>query len=121
MRMAFEISRVLSIVAFLWYGIQLMAFGAMEEDFQRYGLSSYRKTVGTLEVAGALGLIAGYFAAPIGTFAAAGLSIVMCAGLLVRLQFNDPWSYSIPAFILMLMNIFIGYVSFSSSSTPPPS
>lgn len=107
MQTAFEIARALSAAAFLFYGIACLAAPRMEAEFKRYGLTRFRRLVGVLECLGALGLLAGYFNRPILILAAAGLALMMLAGIATRARIGDSLVQALPAIVLLVLNAFV--------------
>lgn len=104
---AFEISRAVSMALFLFYGISCLFSRHMEAEFERYGLSSLRKLTGALEVAGAVGLLAGYFVPVLLVAASAGLALLMLLGIATRIRIRDPlWAMS-PAIVLFVLNVYV--------------
>lgn len=79
----------------------------MKRDFERFGLSRLRTLTGTLEALGALGLIAGQFLPPLVPLSAGGLALLMMAGIVARVRVLDSLSQTVPALVLMCMNLFI--------------
>ena len=79
----------------------------MVAEFERYRLAGFRSLTGVLQVAGSLGLLAGYFYLPLLLLSAGGLAVMMVLGMLVRLRIRDPLFAAIPAFALFTLNIFI--------------
>jgi uncharacterized membrane protein YphA (DoxX/SURF4 family) len=103
----YQTLKVVSIVAFLFYGLSVLFTDAMKTEFERYGLPGLRKLTGLLEVAGALGLIAGYFVPGLTVAASAGLSLLMAAGLVVRFRSGDSLPEALQAGGMLLINLFI--------------
>ncbi|MER5218667.1 DoxX family protein [Streptomyces sp. NPDC002838] len=58
--------------------------------------------VGTLEVAGAVGLVLGLASAPLGVAAAIGLALLMTVAAVVHLRHGDPPARALPAAVLAL-------------------
>lgn len=83
----------------------------MKAEFVRYGLAKFRVLTGSLEIIGALGLLAGLFFLPILIIAAAGLSLLMLLGFGTRLVIKDPFLQSLPSFVFLLVNAYILYLS----------
>jgi hypothetical protein len=79
----------------------------MKMEFQRYGLSQFRKLTGSLELLGGTGLIVGQFYSPLTILSASGLSLLMFLGVIVRIRTRDPFIEILPAFILMILNLRI--------------
>ena len=109
MNLLYQASKVLSILLFLYYGLAVLVSNAMVEEFHRFGLTGFRKPTGVLELLGALGLILGYFVSPFTVAAAGGLALMMAVGIFVRLRCGDSLVDAVPAFIMMLMNLFIAF------------
>jgi uncharacterized membrane protein YphA (DoxX/SURF4 family) len=107
MNLLYEVSKALSIVLFLYYGITVLVSDAMAAEFERFGLSRFRKLTGGLEVLGALGLILGYFVSPFDIAASAGLTVLMAAGVIVRFRSGDSLVDALPALVMALLNAFI--------------
>ena len=102
-----DILIAISAAAFLFYGLACLFSAKLVAEFERYGLARWRVVVGGLEVAGALGLIAGWWFPPLQTAAAAGLFALMICGLWARWRIRDPWYVMLPAFVLAVVNLVI--------------
>ena len=105
---------VLSSILFLWYGLTTLFGGGMADEFSRFGLSRYRRLTGGFEVLGAVGLLAGVIWTPLVVVSAAGLSMLMLLGILTRLRVRDPWQATLPAILLMLLNLFLSVSAIGS-------
>ncbi len=103
----YELVKIISIAAFLFYGMHVLLTDAMAEEFQRYGLPQFRKLTGVLEVLGAVGLALGYFVPGLTIAAAGGLALLMALGVAVRLRSGDSVSQALQAFAMLLVNLFI--------------
>jgi hypothetical protein len=87
----------------------------MKIEFIRYGLDDKRKLVGTLQLAGALGLILGYVYSPlVCLFSALGLCLLMLLGFGVRLKIRDSVLQSTPALFYAVLNGYIALVILQS-------
>ncbi len=107
MHLAFQAATGLSIILFLYYGLDCLFADGMVAEFERYGLSRYRKLTGSLEVLGAAGLIVGYVVPAVLVLASAGLTALMALGVATRFRVRDPLLETVPAFVLMLVNVYI--------------
>ena len=107
MGVVYQLVKILSIVAFLYYGLAVLFSNAMSEEFDRYGLPQFRLLTGALEVLGAVGLIAGYFIPGLTIAAAGGLALLMLAGVVVRFRSGDTIAQTLQAFAMLLVNAFI--------------
>jgi hypothetical protein len=108
MNTAFHVANALSILLFLGYGLACLFADGMETEFQRFGLSRFRRLTGWLEVAGALGLCAGLIVPVFTIVSAAGLAWLMLLGVFVRVRVRDSLLETMPAAVLLLVNLFIG-------------
>ena len=79
----------------------------MVDDFERFGLSQYRRLTGGLEVLGGVGLLTGLLWTPLLVVSAVGLSVLMLLGVFVRVRVRDPWVQVLPALLLLLLNLFL--------------
>ena len=107
MNLLYEVARALSIALFLYYGVSVLVSDAMAAEFERFGLSRYRKLTGALEVLGALGLALGYFFPPLVVAASGGLTLLMTAGVIARFRSGDSLVDALPALVMALVNGFI--------------
>jgi hypothetical protein len=102
-----DILVAISAAAFLFYGLACLFSRKLVAEFERYRLPQYRVLVGSLEVAGALGLMAGWWFPPLLIAAAAGLAVLMLCGLWARWRIRDPWYVMLPALVLAVVNLAI--------------
>lgn len=102
-----DILAAFSAAAFLFYGVACLISSKLIAEFERYRLARWRVLVGGLEIAGALGLIAGWWFPPLQTAAATGLFALMLCGLWARWRIRDPWYAMLPAFVLAVVNLAI--------------
>ena len=116
MIIAFEASRIVSLVAFLVYGVLCVTGRSMVEEFRRFGLERFRVTTGAFEVLGALGLLASYAVPELLPLAAGGLALLMLLGVLTRVRLRDTLPQIAPAFVLMVMN---GYLTLAALGVVP--
>jgi uncharacterized membrane protein YphA (DoxX/SURF4 family) len=107
MDLAYRVSIFLSVLLFLYYGLSCLFSDGMMAEFRRFGLSRFRRLTGSLEVMGALGLLAGLFVPIVTLLASAGLALLMLLGVLTRVRVGDPALETLPATILLVMNVFI--------------
>ncbi len=102
-----DVLTAISAAAFLFYGLACLFSRKLIAEFERYGLPQFRVLIGSLEVAGALGLIAGWWWVPLQSAAAAGLCALMLCGLWARWRIRDPWYAMLPALVLAGVNFVI--------------
>lgn len=84
----------------------------METEFLRFGLPRLRLLTGTLQIAAAAGLFAGYAYPMCALLAATGLSLMMIVAIGVRLKIKDPFAGFLQALMCFLLNAFVvqGYL-----------
>lgn len=105
-----EILSVFAAVSFLYYGYECLFDHKMIEEFKRFGMDSQRKLTGLLQLAGGVGLLAGFLNIYLGLLASGGLCLLMLTGFGVRLKIRDGIVKSFPSFFYMLLT---GYLTFS--------
>lgn len=106
---------ILSATAFLFYGAACLFSAKLVREFERYRLARWRLLVGSLEIAGALGLVAGQLFVPLKMAASSGLFALMLCGLWARWRIHDPWYAMLPALVLALINLAIVIMAWTSS------
>jgi hypothetical protein len=105
---------LLTVIAFLVYGLCCIFSGHMVVEFERYRLARFRMLTGYLQILGAIGLLVGFLLSPAaGLMAALGLSLQMLLGFGVRLLIRDSFLQCLPSFGFMLINagLVIGFVN----------
>lgn len=100
-------AHVLSIIAFLGYGLACFFSRSLIAEFERWGCGSLRKLTGGLQVLGALGLLAGLRDPFVRMISASGLAFMMACAVVVRLRVRDPLIRWIPALVLLLVNVLV--------------
>ena len=95
---------LISAGAFSIYGYQTLFSDPPRGEYDRYGMPRVRAFVGSMQMAGAAGLLAGLAVRPIGIVAAAGLFTMMLLGLVVRLRIHDAPRLMVPAGTLAAVN-----------------
>lgn len=116
MTLVYQASTALSVIVFLFYGTSCLFADGMKAEFERFGLGKLRLLTGTLEVLGALGLVAGLFINALAIFSAAGLALLMVLGLITRIRLRDPVLEMLPAGVLMVVNGFIAWQALGRGS-----
>ncbi|MEO6526423.1 MAG: DoxX family protein [Gemmatimonadaceae bacterium] len=107
MQPSIRIAAALSSVCFLLYGASLFGSRAMVAEFERYHLAPYRALTGALEMAAGAGLLAGLRFRPLLLLSAGGLAAMMLGAIVVRLRVGDPMMSTLPAVLLLCLNLFI--------------
>lgn len=106
--MSFHTTAILvSSATFLTYGSLCLCSLSMQKEFKRFGLERLRTLTGLLEVLGGVGLLVGLHWPLALWLSSGGLSLLMMAGLAVRIRLRDSLLISFPAFALMILNAFI--------------
>ena len=108
MRIFLDLAECVSAAAFGWYGLTCFFSQTMIAEFDRWRLPALRILTGVLQLAGSVGLIVGhFFSRPLLLFSSAGLALMMLLALFARLRIRDHLAAALPAFSLMLLNVFI--------------
>ncbi len=115
MRVYSEVAQGISIVAFAWYGLGCFFSQEMVVEFERYRVPHLRTLTGILQIAGSVGLLAGYFYLPLLRLSAAGFTLMMFLAVVTRFRIRDPLYAAIPAFSLFALNTFILVASLKHS------
>lgn len=115
MRLSIECLRVFSILCFIVAGISCLRSPHMEREFERYGLSRFRRLTGSLQLTGAAGLIIGFFYSDLTSLAASGLSLLMLMGVAARLRVRDSLLQVTPAALLSISNLILLSLSVASA------
>ncbi len=106
----FDLLLYFTIVSFLFFGTTCLFSKHLRLEFTRFGLNTLQRLLtGFLQLAGAIGLIAGIYYVKIGIAASAGLALLMLAGFIVRLRIKDGIYKSSPAFIYLFLSSVICY------------
>ena len=79
----------------------------MQQEYVRYGVPQLRPLVGCLQIAGALGLLAGLALPLVGQFAAAGLTLLMFFGVRLRIRIKDSFVQMLPAIFYFALNAYL--------------
>lgn len=102
--MALVVLALISGLSFLRYGVEILFRIRMREEFLRYGMPRLRIFVGVMEILGGVGVLLGLAFAPVGALAAAGLTLMMILGLIVRIKIHDSRHLMVPAAALAGVN-----------------
>jgi uncharacterized membrane protein YphA (DoxX/SURF4 family) len=105
---------LVSAALFLVYGSLCLFSNGMEVEFERYGLSRFRRLTGALEMLGGTGLLVGLLVPTVIVVASAGLALLMLLGIIARVRVRDPLLEMLPATILMVMNACILVVAWGA-------
>ncbi len=100
------ITQWILIVAFASYGATCFFSARLVAEFERYRLPKLRRLTGLLEIAGALGLLAGFMYDPLRILSSACLALLMICAVLARIRIGDSFGAMMPAIILLIMSIF---------------
>ena len=85
----------------------------MRLEFERYKVPQMRQLTGVLQIAGALGIVVGYWFRPLLALSAGGLMLMMVYAVITRFKIRDPLYAALPAFSLALLNAYIVVTAFS--------
>lgn len=102
-----------SAVSFLVYGVGCFVSRYLKNEFERYGFSSQRVLIGSLQILGALGQIGGLclWLPFLGKVAAAGLAIMMLVAVGVRIRIRDTPLQTMPAVLYFLVNAYLAFLA----------
>ena len=95
---------VASALAFCFYGGETLFANPPRGEYERYGMPRVRVFAGSMQLLGAAGLLLGLRYTPIGVAAAAGLTLMMALGLVVRYRIHDAPRLMVPAGTLAVLN-----------------
>lgn len=104
-------AQILSMSAFVIYGLSCMFSKRMVLEFDRYGLSKFRFLTGLLQFLAAVALFIGFFLPYLTTVASFGLALQMILGVGLRLKIKDSFLQTFPAIFFCILNVFICYLS----------
>ena len=83
------------------------------EEFEVYGLPVWMcYLVGTLKVLLALGLLVAIWYPEMRQFSALGLAFLLLGSIIMHLKIKDPLKKSIPAFLFLIMCLYIAFPIF---------
>ena len=102
---------LISSLSFFGYTISYFTSPYMKKEFERFGLEKIGLFTIALEFMGAAGLVVGLIYNPILVISSLGLSLLMLAGLMVRIRLKDNIRVSLPAFFYMGLNTYIFFES----------
>lgn len=109
-----QIARIISAVCFGFYGIGCFTSNRMQLEFERYKVPQLRQLTGALQIAGSIGIAAGYWFRPILALSAGGLMLMMIYAVITRFKIRDTIYSAVPAFSLALLNAYIVFTAFSN-------
>ncbi|BAO56363.1 hypothetical protein NMS_2354 [Nonlabens marinus S1-08] len=82
----------------------------MRMEFIRFGLSKLQRQItGVVQIIAAIGLLLFEFNTLLAVISAAGLSLLMLLGFIVRMRIKDSVYESSPAFVFMILNAIIAF------------
>lgn len=79
----------------------------MKKEFNRYGLASWRRLTGALQMSASVGLLLGFKEPWLGQAAAAGLALMMLTGIGVRVKIKDNLFQMLPAIFYLVLNGYL--------------
>lgn len=106
----FTTGLVFSSFSFVFYGLSCLFSNRVKVEFRRYKLDHFRALVGSLQIAGSLGLVGGIWLPALGGAAAMGLAMLMLLGLVVRKRLRDNVIQMIPAGVYLIINVYLAMV-----------
>jgi uncharacterized membrane protein YkgB len=101
-----------SAISFIGYGLACFLSDSLKREFVRYGFSSQRALIGTLQVCAGMGLLAGMSQPWMGRAAAAGLALMMLVAVGVRIKIHDNFLQTTPALFFLVLNAYLFSAAF---------
>jgi len=98
---------IASSLAFVAYGAHCLRSESMRGEFARYGLENLRVLTGVLEILAGAGLLVGLWWPFALQFSSGGLALLMLFALLARIRVGDSIRASLPASVLLVINVLI--------------
>ena len=105
--MVLVVLALISGLSFLRYGSQILFQTRLGAEFTRYGMPGIRNFVGAVEMLGGAAVMLGLAFSPLGALAAAGLTLLMILGLIVRVRLHDAPRVMVPAAFLGAVNVVL--------------
>ncbi len=102
-----EMFEIFSAFSFVFYGIMSFTSNIMKSEFNRWGISKFRIIVGCAQLTGGFGLLLGFYFPVMTLLSSLGLTVLMLLGFILRLIVKDGIVKSSPAFIYIIINLFI--------------
>ncbi|MDH4466820.1 MAG: DoxX family protein [Bacteriovoracaceae bacterium] len=98
-----------SSLSFIVYGLLCLFTQHMHMEFQRYGLSKFRKLTGALELLGGLGILVGVKFQILYVFSLStiGLTLLMFLGIMARIKIHDKFVAILPALFYFFLNLYL--------------
>jgi uncharacterized membrane protein len=106
---SFDMLTLVVIISFFVYGTRCLFAEEMKREFTRWRVPCLRYITGVLEVLGSLGLVVGQWFPWLGFCAAAGLSLLMCFGVLVRIRIRDSLWQTLPAIVFLVATVVVAF------------
>jgi hypothetical protein len=101
-----------SAISFLGFGLACFFWPPMQMEYVRYGVSRFRPLVGSLQIAGGVGLLAGFTVPFVGQLAAVGLALLMFLGVVLRRRIKDGIAQTVPAIFYLALNAYLAVAGF---------
>jgi hypothetical protein len=105
---------LLSSFSFVIYVVAYFSTPKLKIEFIRFGLERYGNFIAVIELCGTAGLLVGLVSNELLVFSSAGLALLMLLAVAVRVRFKDRIGETIPALLLMLLNVYIFYRSIAN-------
>jgi len=99
--------RVLTALAFLGYGWSCLASQTMTAEFERFGVPQFRMMIGSTQLLGAVALLLAPLHPAAAVAGAAGLSLQMIAGVIIRFRIGDSFLQASQALAFFLITLFL--------------
>lgn len=101
-----------SAISFLGFGLACFLWPSMQRGYGRYGVARFRLLIGSLQIAGGLGLLAGLEVPLVGQLASSGLALLMFLGACPRRIIKENLAQTLPAIFYLVLNAYLAVAGF---------
>ena len=105
---------IFSGISFLFYGVASFRSRRMKAEFERWGFSKHRFTIGSFQILGGIGMLVGLFFPPLLLTSSLALMFMMLIAILVRIGINDELIKIMPATLYAILNGLILYITITT-------
>ena len=105
--MVFNLLKIFSGMAHVFYGILAITQPFYIEEFKRYGFYDYRVLIAVSQILAGAGIFIGFYQSRITQVSSAILIVMMTGALITRILIKDDLFQSLPAIMYMSVNSLI--------------
>lgn len=102
---------IFTAVSFIIYGNSSFISRRMKSEFSRWGFSNHRKTVGSLQILGGIGLLLGIKFNVLLIVTSICFIMMMSVAIFIRIKIKDNITDILPAITYLFLSIMIFYNS----------